>query len=251
MTPHTTFSDTTALVTGASSGIGAATARKLAAAGARVALVARRREPLEELAAELGAPALPLAADVVDPAAVRRAVDEAERELGGIDLLVTAAGIASPALLSDTDDDTWRSMLDVNLSGTFYVCREVGPRMRARGSGVIITLGSELSFLGMEMCAAYCAVKAGVIGLTKALAVELAPAVRVNAVCPGPVDTPMLAGELALFPDPEGALHATIERLPLQRLAQPGEIADAILSTAAFPFATGASFVVDGGATAK
>jgi NAD(P)-dependent dehydrogenase (short-subunit alcohol dehydrogenase family) len=241
----------TAFVTGASSGIGAATARLLVAEGARVALVSRRATELEALAVELGAGALAVAADVSDSAMVRRAVERVETELGPVDLLVNAAGIAVPALLGDLDDDNWQSMIDVNLSGTFYACRELGLRMRDRGTGSIVNLGSELSFVGLEMCAAYCAAKAGVIGLTKALAMELAPEVRVNAVCPGPVDTPMLAGELALFPDPGGALAETITRVPLGRLAQPGEIAEAILFAAVAPFATGSAFVVDGGVTSN
>jgi len=249
--PYDELRGRVALVTGASSGIGAATARKLAAAGASVGLLARSADALETLAGELGDAAVAAPADVADSAELRRAVDAVEQRLGGIDLLVNAAGVAAPALLGDTDDDTWRTMIDVNLSGTFYACREVGLRMRERDGGAIVNLGSELSFFGMEMCAAYCAAKAGVIGLTKALAVELAPSVRVNAVCPGPVDTPMLAGELALFPDPDGALASTIERLPLRRLASPEEIADAILFAAVAPFATGAPFVIDGGATSN
>lgn len=247
--PFDTLSGRVALVTGASSGIGAATARRLVEQGARVGLVARNRDALDALAAELGDAAIVAPADVSDSTQVAEAVEAVERGLGDVDVLVNAAGVAAPALLADTDDDNWRQMIDVNLAGTFYACREVGVRMRERGGGAIVNLGSELSFFGMEMCASYCAAKAGILGLTKALAVELAPSVRVNVVCPGPVDTPMLAGELALFPDPEGARQGTIDRLPLRRLAGADEIADAILFAAVAPFATGAPFIVDGGAT--
>ena len=239
----------TLFVTGASSGIGAATAKAAANAGARVALVARRAEPLEDLAAEIGDAALALPVDVGAPDQVAAAFARAWTEMGGIDIAVNAAGVASPALLDDVSDENWNEMVRINLSGTFFVCREAGRRMREAGAGAIVNLGSELSFIGLDMCAAYCAVKAGVIGLTKALAIELAPVVRVNAVCPGPVDTPMLAGELAAFPDPVGARAATIERVPLKRLAQPEEIAEAVLFAATVPFATGATFVVDGGVT--
>jgi NAD(P)-dependent dehydrogenase (short-subunit alcohol dehydrogenase family) len=238
-----------ALVTGASSGIGAATARLLASKGARVGLVARSADGLEAVAGELGDAALAAPADVSDSAAVESAIAAVEQGLGPLDLAVNAAGIAEPALLQDLTDQNWHSMIEVNLSGTFFVGRQAGLRMRDRGQGAIVNLGSELSFLGLEMCAAYCAAKAGVIGLTKALAMELAPTVRVNAVCPGPVDTPMLAGELAAFPDPEAAMTGTIERVPLARLAQPEEIAEAILFAATAPFATGSSFVMDGGVT--
>jgi NAD(P)-dependent dehydrogenase (short-subunit alcohol dehydrogenase family) len=247
--PFDRFDGTTAFITGASSGIGEATARQLVAEGARVALVARRVDRLAELAEELGGSVMPVAADVADSVAVRTAVDEVEDQLGSISLLVNAAGIAKPALLGDVSDEDWRSMIDVNLSGTFFPCREIGLRMRDGSGGSIVNLGSELSFFGMEMCAPYCAAKAGIIGLTRALAVELAPTVRVNVVCPGPVDTPMLAGEFALFPDPDGIRQATVDRLPLKRLAAPEEIAEAILFAAVSPFATGSPFMIDGGST--
>ena len=239
----------TAFVTGASSGIGAATARLFAAEGARVACIARRPDALSAATAGLDDRLLAIVADVSRSSDVRSAVDRTISELGPIDIAVNAAGIASPALLEDVDDDNWDDMIGVNLSGTFYVCREVGLRMRAAGGGAIVNLGSELSFLGLGMCSAYCAVKAGVIGLTKALAIELAPTVRVNAICPGPVDTPMLAGELALFPDPQSAMEDTVKRVPLGRLAHPDEIAEAILFAATATFATGAAFLLDGGVT--
>jgi NAD(P)-dependent dehydrogenase (short-subunit alcohol dehydrogenase family) len=237
-----------ALVTGASSGIGAAAARALAAAGAAVALIARRREPLEALAAELGEDAaLPLVADVAVSGQVDDAVAATIERFGRLDAVVNSAGVSVPASLADTDDATWNAVIDANLSGSFFVARAAAPHMGEGGS--IVNVGSELSQIGMEMYVAYCASKAGVIGLTKALAVELAPAIRVNAVCPGPVDTPMLAAEFDLF-GAEQALAETLARVPLGRLATAEEVAAAILYlTVDAPYATGTALALDGGAT--
>jgi len=238
-----------ALVTGASSGIGAAAARALAAAGAAVALLARRREPLESLAAELGeGTALPLVADVVDSDQVDDAVAATLTRFGRLDAVVNSAGVSIPASLADTDDEIWRAQIDANLSGSFFVARAAAPHMGEGGS--IVNVGSELSHVGMEMFVAYCVSKAGVIGLTRALAAELAPAIRVNAVCPGPVDTPMLAAEFDHF-GAEAALAETLARVPMRRLAGADEVAAAILYlTADAPYATGTALALDGGVTA-
>jgi 3-oxoacyl-[acyl-carrier protein] reductase len=238
-----------ALVTGASSGIGLAAARALAAAGAAVALVARRREPLDDLAAELGDEiALPLVADVADSGQVAAAVEATVARFGRLDAVVNSAGVVFPATLGETDDAAWATQLDANLSGSFFVAREAAPHLGDGGS--IVNVGSELATIGMEMYVAYCAAKAGVIGLTRALAAELAPRVRVNAVCPGPVDTPMLAAEFELF-GAEEALAETLARVPLGRLAQAEEVAAAILYlTADAPYATGTVLALDGGTTA-
>lgn len=238
-----------ALVTGASSGIGAAAARALAAAGAKVALLARRREPLESLAAELGeGAALPLVADVVDSAQVDDAVATTLQRFGRLDAVVNCAGVSIPAALAETDDEIWNAQIDANLSGSFFVARAAAPHMGEEGS--IVNVGSELSHVGMEMFVAYCASKAGVIGLTRALAAELAPAIRVNAVCPGPVDTPMLAAEFDHF-GAEAALAETLARVPMRRLADANEVAAAILYlTADAPYATGTALALDGGVTA-
>lgn len=240
-----------ALITGASSGIGAETARRFVAEGAKVALLARSEDKLNALAEELGSAAVVCAADVGNRSEVDAAVARAAEEMGGLDTVVNAAGIAQPALVADTSDETWDDMLRVNLTGVFYVCRAAEPLLRKGEDPTIVNLGSELSFVGLGMCGAYCAAKFGVLGLTKALAAEYAPDIRVNAVCPGPVDTPMLAGELALFPEPEKAMEDTIQRVPLHRLAQPEEIAGAIAYLVGeAKFATGSSMVLDGGVTA-
>lgn len=242
--------DLRALVTGGSSGIGAATARRFVAEGGQVALVARRHGALEELANDLGSRAIAIPADVSSPVEVKAAVDLAIRELGGLDVVVNAAGVSHPLDLAELDADAWNVSIDINLSGTFHVARETGLRMLRSGGGVIVNVGSELSANGQAKFVAYCAAKAGVLGLTRALAMELAPSVRVNAVCPGAVQTPMLSAEFELEADPEAARQATVERAPLGRIADPDEIAAAILFLAVdAPFATGSAFYLDGGTT--
>jgi NAD(P)-dependent dehydrogenase (short-subunit alcohol dehydrogenase family) len=241
-----------AVVTGASSGIGRAVAERLIARGAKVALWSRRAAELDALAAELGENAVAVPCDVADPDDVSRAARESEERIGVVNALVNAAGVADPRPLAELDDDAWAQTIDINLGGTFYPSRAIALRLREQdATGSIVNFGSELSSFGMASYVAYCSSKFGVIGLTKALAAELAPRIRVNALCPGPVDTPMLAGEFALAPDPDAARASENGRPPLGRIGQPGEIADAavwLLCDATF--ATGALVPVDGGTTA-
>jgi NAD(P)-dependent dehydrogenase (short-subunit alcohol dehydrogenase family) len=241
-----------AVVTGASSGIGRSVAERLVARGAQVALWARRGDELAALAEQLGDSAVAVRCDVADPDAVSRAAAETQERIGLVNALVNAAGIADPRPLSELDAEAWARTIDINLSGTFYPSRAIALRLRNEdAAGSIVNIGSELSSFGIPSYAAYCASKFGVVGLTKALAAELAPRIRVNALCPGPVDTPMLDGELALAPDPDAARAEENERPPLGRIAQPDEIAAAtvwLLCDATF--ATGALVPVDGGTTA-
>jgi NAD(P)-dependent dehydrogenase (short-subunit alcohol dehydrogenase family) len=242
-----------AIITGASSGIGEATAKLFVREGGRVALVARRGEVLEQLAGELegvGGHAVALVADIADPEQVSEMVVRAVDHLGGLDVLVNCAGIVDPLALPELNSGRWHETIETNLSGSFYLAREAASVMLAAGSGTIILVGSELSVLGMPMYAAYCASKAGVLGLVRALAAELAPTVTVNAVCPGPIDTPMLRAEFELSPDPQGARDQTIARVPLKRLGRAEEIAVGILYLAVeASYATGTTLELDGGAT--
>jgi NAD(P)-dependent dehydrogenase (short-subunit alcohol dehydrogenase family) len=238
------------LITGASSGVGLAAAHAFAGDGAAVALLARRGEIIEGLAAELGERAFAYPTDITDPEAVAAAVGAAWDDLGGLDLAINSAGVGMPTPLHELDDDGWQEVIDINLSGTFYVAREAGLRMAGDGGGSIVNVGSELSSIGMGFYVPYCASKFGVIGLTKALAAELAPKVRVNAVCPGPIDTPMMDAELEWYPDPEATRVEAIDRVPLKRFAQPEEVVEAIRFLASdAPFATGATLPLDGGTT--
>jgi NAD(P)-dependent dehydrogenase (short-subunit alcohol dehydrogenase family) len=144
--------------------------------------------------------------------------------------------------------EVWDRTLAVNLSGSFYVARELGLRMRARGGGRIVNVASDLAFTGLAGYVDYCAAKAGVLGLTRGLAAELAPTVLVNAVAPGPVDTPMMESELAATADPEVARGEVIARTPLGRVAAPEEVARAIaFFVTGADFATGSVLSLDGG----
>jgi NAD(P)-dependent dehydrogenase (short-subunit alcohol dehydrogenase family) len=213
-------------------------------------LAARRHDELESLSAELGKSAIAMTVDVTDPEQVVELAASAERHLDGIDVLVHSAGISHPAPLAQLTPARWQEVIATNLSGCFYVCREVGLRMRACGGGTIVNVASESSLLGEPMYVAYCASKGGVLTMTKALAAELAPTVRVNAICPGSVDTPMLREDFAVLADPDRACDATRRRIPLGRFASPEEIADGIAWIASATFATGLGLNLDGGTTA-
>jgi NAD(P)-dependent dehydrogenase (short-subunit alcohol dehydrogenase family) len=239
-----------ALVTGASSGIGEATARLLAAEGAGVALLARRTRELQRVAADLTS-AVAVPADVADHREAIDALDAAEAQIGPVDILVNCAGVIGPVPLEDLTPPIWDQTLAINLSGPFYLGREAGLRMRERGGGHIVNVASDLAFTAMPGYVDYCAAKAGLVGLTRGLAVELAPHVLVNAVAPGPVDTPMMDHELASAPDPESARQETVRRVPLLRIAGPAEVARAILFLLTDAgYTTGSVLPIDGGVTA-
>jgi len=238
-----------AIVTGAGSGVGAATAALLLERGAKVAAFGRREEPLRKAVAGFPGRSSVHVVDVSDPLQVAAAVSDVVALHGAPTLLANAAGIDGPVALADLTPDIWNEQIAVNLSGSFYVARETALVMADGGS--IVNLGSELSFLGMGLFVHYCASKFGVIGMTKAMAMELAPRIRVNAVCPGPVDTPMMDAELEWFPDPVATRKGAIERVPMKRFATASEIAETILFVAvSMPFATGSAISVDGGTTA-
>jgi NAD(P)-dependent dehydrogenase (short-subunit alcohol dehydrogenase family) len=205
---------------------------------------------VSDLAERLGGAASPHAVDVTNPHAVEQAVRAAAEVLGGLDAVVNAAAIALPTPLEALDASSWRATVDTNLSGSFYVSRSAAPILAEGEGGVIVNIGSELSTIGMAGFVHYCAAKAGVVGLTKALAAELAPQVRVNVVCPGAIDTPMMEGELALTDDPVSARRSAIERVPLKRFASAEEIARAIRFLAfEAGYATGNVLTIDGGTT--
>lgn len=238
-----------ALVVGASSGVGLETARLFADAGAKVAIAARSEGKLRSIAAELGG-ATVIVADVGDTAACQRIVPEALESLGGLDAVVYAAGICEPCLLKDMTIDDFKRHLDVNLTGNFIVAQAAALHMQANGGGSIVNISSELSHIGMGYYVHYCAAKAGVLGLTKALAAEMAPKVRVNSVSPGPIDTPMLREEIEFFGGTQEVLDGAIARVPMKRFATPQEVARAVFFLAIETgFATGSTLMLDGGTT--
>jgi len=239
-----------AIITGASSGIGEAAARLFVAEGGSVAMVARNQEALEAIADDLGDAAIAVPLDITRPDDVAAMVERVDAELGGIDIAVNSAGVAITLPLAETDAATWQQVIDINLSASFYIARETGLRMLAGRGGVIINIGSEMSMMGFETMSAYCASKWGLIGMTKALAAELAPTIRVNAVCPGPTETPMCIGYFERADDPQAVHDMTLARIKLGRLATPESVAAGILYLVAdAPYATGAVLNLDGGTT--
>lgn len=232
------------LITGGSRGIGAEIVRTFAADGAAVAfLYLNRHEDARKVANETGATAI--AADVSDPGEVRRAVAEAREALGGgIDVLVSNAGISRFTLSRDISDAEWRQMLDTDLSGAFYLSREVQGDMIRKGAGRIIHIGSMWGKVGASMEVAYSAAKAGMRGLTMALAKELGPCgITVNCVEPGVIATEMNASL------GEEALADLKEETPLCHLGTPADVAAAVhfLASDAASFITGQCLGVDGG----
>lgn len=213
----------TALITGGSRGIGAACVRAFAQAGYRVAFLYRtQRADALALAQQTGA--LALQADVSDSAQVNAACASALRELKHIDALINNAGLSLNKLLQDVSDDEWRRLLDVNLTGAFFVTRAVLPGMISQQKGRIVNISSIWGMVGGSFEAAYSATKAGLLGLTKALAKEVGPSgVTVNAVAPGATLTDMLACY------DEQTLREIAQEAPLGRLVEPEEIAKAAL----------------------
>ena len=227
-----------ALVTGASRGIGRATAEVFARAGYQVAAnYCRSKEQIEQFSAQMereGCAVIPVQADVSDPEQVERMVQTVQRQFGHIDVLVCNAGIARQGLLTDFSPADWRQMMAVNLDGTFYCCRSVLPGMIRRQSGCIITTSSIWGITGASCEVPYSAAKAGIIGLTRALAKEVGPSgIRVNCIAPGVIDTEMNGN---LTPEVMAQLR---EETPLGTIGTPKQVADLALYLAG----EGASFL--------
>jgi 3-hydroxybutyrate dehydrogenase len=247
-----------ALVTGGGRGIGRAVALDLARAGASVAVAARTRRETDAVAATLraeGARAEAVTIDVADPESVRAAFAAARAALGGIDILVSGAGVAPSAPLARTSDAMWRQVLETNLSGTFYCLREALPEMTERGWGRVVNLASIAGKTGYPYIAAYSASKHGVLGLTKCAALEVATTgVTVNAVCPGYVDTPMLDAGIARIVEKTGlSVEEARRRLadvsPQKRLYTAEEVSALVLFLCGDAAAgiNGQALSVDGG----
>ncbi|HYV15676.1 MAG TPA: glucose 1-dehydrogenase [Conexibacter sp.] len=248
------YADRVALVTGATGGIGAETARRLAAEGARVLLTGRNVAEGERIAAELGASASFVPGDLTDPDCPNALAAMALERHGRLDLLVNNAALDHIGDLLRTPLEEVRELFEVNVFAALTMLQAAGRAMAAQGGGgAIVNVTSRLASIGVPTMSLYGASKGALLALTRAAAVELAPlGIRVNAVAPGMTRTPLYDAWLAQHDDPQAVDHATSAKVPQGRLAEPAEVAAAIayLGSAEAAHVTGASLPVDGGYTA-
>ena len=246
----------TALVTGAASGIGRGIALRLAEFGAAVTLLDIDEKKGLKAAGEItarGGKARFVRCDVRSDADCRRAADEAVREFGGIDILCNNAGVAIRKNVVDLKEEEWDLALDVMLKGAYLLSRHVIPIMVRGGGGSIINTGSGWSLKGGPKAASYCAAKGGILNLTRAMALDHGKdGIRVNCVCPGDIDTPMLRGECVQLGEDMEAFMKEAAARPIARVGTPEDVANVVLFFASdlSKWVTGAHLVVDGGGTA-
>lgn len=247
------FSGKRVLVTGASRGIGFEIARQFLAAGARVAIngsseetVAAAMERLSEFGHTVAAPG-----NVGAVAGCETTVGTAIEAFGGLDVLVNNAGVGAGRPIADCDEAMWDAHCDVNLKGLFFCCRAAIPALK-QSNGNIVNIASDAGLMGVPGITVYCGTKGGVVNMSRAMALEIAPDVRVNCVCPGYVDTDMIRISAKKKPDPEAYWQKMIDYAPLKRIASTGEIARAVMYLASDDarFITGTSLAIDGGTTA-
>jgi meso-butanediol dehydrogenase/(S,S)-butanediol dehydrogenase/diacetyl reductase len=236
--------DKRVLITGGAGGIGTATARRFLDEGSRVVVLDRDETACQRIRRDLPTLQGIIDADVSDARAVERALARLDDLLGGLDVLINNAGISIRKPFMDITPEQWRAVIDVNLNGMFFVAQQAARRMLAGDGGVILNMGSTNGLMGYPYYADYNASKAGVIELTRSMALELAPAVRVNAICPGFIMTPMQESEYT--PDMRRAFES---KVPLHRLGRPEDVAAlfAFLASEESAFITGQCIVIDGG----
>jgi NAD(P)-dependent dehydrogenase (short-subunit alcohol dehydrogenase family) len=233
------------LVTGGASGIGAACVARFQGDGCRVAVLDRDERALSASPAEFGT-----TCDVSDADSLAAAVDEAVSALGGLDVVVAAAGIASRGTVADTEPEEWDRVLAVNLRGVYLTAHAAIPHLRASGGGAIVNIASQLGIVAAAGAAAYCASKGAVISLTRAMAIDHGhEGIRVNCVCPGPTDTPLLEPYFGGAADPAAERRAYEAMQLHSRLVTAEEIAGAVayLADPGSSSTMGAALVVDGG----
>ncbi|WP_309064827.1 SDR family NAD(P)-dependent oxidoreductase [Microbacterium sp.] len=245
-----------AIVTGGAGGIGRATSLAFAAEGAAVAVVDLNAVAAEAVAQEIraaGGTAIAIGADVSSEDDIRRVVETANTELGGIDVVFNNAGIIRRTTAVETTVEEWDRVFGVNVRAIFLMCKHVVPIMKASGGGSIINTGSGWGLKGGGRAISYCASKGAVVNMTRALAIDHGPdGIRVNSVNPGDVDTGMLREEARQLGQAEDGFLAEAADRPLRRMGQPTEIASAVvwLASDASSYVTGSALVVDGGGIA-
>lgn len=247
------LADRVAVITGAAGGIGEATARLLAHEGASVVLADYMGDRVADHATDLrnaGHNAVGVATDVRDLHQVRRAIETATDRFGRLDILHNNVGVNFHNLIGDASEEHFLECLNINLLSVYRGCHVAAPIMKAQGRGSIINTSSVQGLMGFRTFAAYATAKAGILGLTRQMAVDYGPSgIRVNTVLPGAIDTPMWRAEVATTTDYAAEIEASAQRTPLQRIGTPEDIAQAVLYLAsdASSFITGQQLVVDGG----
>ena len=248
-----------AFITGGGTGIGRACALAFAREGAQVAVAGRRREPLDDVAAEIAATAagggksLAISCDVTQRSSVEGALAQAEKHFRRLDTIVNNAGAVVVATVERTSDADWDRVLAANLTGTFFVSRAGLAPLRRAGGGSIINIGSVLGLVAHKDRAAYCAAKAGVSGLTRAMALDHAhEKIRVNCICPTLVETELGMQSIQQMPNAPAEIQKRIAEIPIGRLGRPDDVAmmAVYLASEDASWVTGVSFPLDGGLTA-
>ena len=242
----------TAIITGATSGMGRATAILFAREGAAIVASGRDEARGRELETQIrndGGRAVFAPGDVSLPETSDRLVERCDREFGGLDTIVCFAGTLGLGSVTGVPLDTWRQTLAVNLDAVFYLLRAGLPVMQARGGGSVVIGGSIAALKGFPNHAAYCASKGALLALVRQAAIDYGPDIRINVLCPGPVDTPLIWDSAAAFPDPSRAVSDVAQKTLLKRLGSPEDISRAALFLASDESAwmTGTSITIDGG----
>jgi 2,3-dihydro-2,3-dihydroxybenzoate dehydrogenase len=241
-----------AIVTGAASGIGRAIAERFAGEGAELMLVDRDQDGLAQTVQRLDRAVETRAVDVTDRAAVDRLVDDTVAHFGRLDVLSHNAGVDQPVMrATEIDDELWLRTLATNTTGTFFINRAALRAMLAGDGGSIVNMVSDLAWVVVPGLAAYCASKGAALQLTRALAAEAAPRVRVNAVCPTMIDTPMGRRSVGSRPDPDEYLAEIASEIPMKRIGVVEDVTGAavFLASSESAFITGIALPVDGGRT--
>ena len=241
-----------AIITGATSGMGRATALLFAREGASIVASGRDEERGQALVDDIrsaGGRAEFVAGDVALPDTNQRLVETAVLACGGVDTIVCFAGMLGLGSITGVTPDTWRQTLGVNLDAIFYLLRAGLPAMQARGKGAVVIGGSIAALKGFPNHAAYCASKGALLALVRQAAIDYGPDIRINVLCPGPVDTPLIWDSAAAFPDPARAVSDVAQKTLMKRLGSPDDIARAALFLASDEsgWVTGTSLTIDGG----
>jgi NAD(P)-dependent dehydrogenase (short-subunit alcohol dehydrogenase family) len=242
----------TAIVTGATSGMGRAIAGLFAREGASVVCSGRDCSRGAAVVAEIeagGGRARFVPGEAADPETAERLVGEARRAFGGLDVVATCAGRLGLGPLHELSTEDWRRTVAVNLDAVFFLLRSALPAMQERGAGSVVVIASIAAFKAFPNHAAYCASKGALVALTRQVALDYGPRIRINVLCPGPVDTPLIWDSAAAFPEPDKAVAAVAERTLLKRLGRPEDVARSALFLASSDsdWMTGATLTVDGG----